>query len=45
MGMEKNSVEEIVNVCIEKPLGGVAIDPAGEEMGDLIAYMKTLVAK
>jgi len=45
MGMEKNSVEEIVNVCIEKPLGGVAIDPAGEEMSDLIAYMKTLVAK
>jgi len=45
MGMEKNSVEEIVNVCIEKPLGGVAIDPAGAELFDFIAYMKTLVAK
>jgi cytochrome c len=45
MGMDKNSVEEVVNICIERPLGGVAIDPAGEEMLDLIAYMKTLVAK
>ena len=33
------------NVCIEKPLGGTAIDLQGEEMQDLIAYMKTLVSK
>lgn len=45
MGMEKTNVEEMVNVCIEKPLGGSAIDPQGEEMQDLIAYMKTLVSK
>ena len=45
MGMKKNNVEEMVNVCIEKPLGGTAIDPQGEEMRDLIAYLKTLVAK
>lgn len=45
MGMEKNSVEEMVNVCIEKPLGGTAIDPQGEEMQDVIAYMKALVSK
>ncbi|MCL7489515.1 MAG: hypothetical protein M8357_15215 [Desulfobulbaceae bacterium] len=45
MGMEKNNVEEMVNVCIEKPLGGTAIDPQGEEMQDLIAYMKALVSK
>ena len=45
MGMEKNNVEEMVNVCIERPLGGTAIDPQGEEMRDLIAYLKTLVAK
>ncbi|MCL7488469.1 MAG: hypothetical protein M8357_09895 [Desulfobulbaceae bacterium] len=45
MGMEKDSVEEVVNVCIENPLGGTAIDPQGEEMQDLIAYLKTLVAK
>jgi hypothetical protein len=45
MGMEKNSVEEVVNVCIENPLGGNAIDTEGEEMQDLVAYMKTLVDK
>lgn len=42
---EKKNLAEFVNMCIERPLGGVAIDPAGEEMQDLIAYMKTLVAK
>lgn len=45
MGMDKNRVEEVVNVCIENPLGGKAIDPQGEEMQDLIAYLKTLVSK
>lgn len=45
MGFAKNSVAEVVNICIEKPLGGKAIDPNGEEMLDLLAYMKTLTAK
>lgn len=45
MDMDKDSVEEVVNVCIENPLGGTAIDPQGEEMQDLIAYLKTLVSK
>ena len=45
MGMDKASVADIVNVCIEKPLGGKAIDPQGEEMQDLLAYIKTLAAK
>jgi len=45
MGLGKASVAEVVNVCIEKPLGGTAIDPKGEEMQDLLAYMKTLVTK
>lgn len=45
MGMDKDSLAEVVNVCIERPLGGKAIDPQGEEMQDLTAYMKTLVAK
>lgn len=43
MGMGKKSLAEVVNVCIEKPLGGTAIDPQGEEMQDLIAYMQALV--
>ena len=45
MGMDKASVADMVNVCIEKPLGGKAIDPQGAEMQDLLAYMKTLTAK
>ncbi|MBW6521000.1 MAG: hypothetical protein K0A99_08345 [Desulfoarculaceae bacterium] len=45
MGMEKKSLAEVINICIEKPLGGVAIDPQGQEMQDLTAYMKTLTDK
>lgn len=45
MGMGKKNLAEVINVCIEKPLGGTAIDPQGQEMNDLIAYMKTLTAK
>ncbi|MCA1766452.1 MAG: hypothetical protein LC633_09465 [Desulfobulbaceae bacterium] len=45
MGMKKNRVEEVVNVCIENPMGGSAIDTESEEMQDVVAYMKTLVDK
>jgi cytochrome c peroxidase len=45
MGMDKKSLADVINICIEKPLGGVAIDPDAEEMQDLIAYMKTLILK
>lgn len=45
MGKKVIDVAAIINVCIEKPLGGTAIDSKGEEMQDLIAYMKTLLSK
>lgn len=45
MKMQKKTLAEVVNVCIENPLGGKAIDPQGQEMQDLLAYMKILVAK
>jgi cytochrome c len=45
MKMQKKTLPEVVNVCIENPLGGKAIDPNGQEMQDLMAYMKILVAK
>jgi len=45
MGMGKKTLAEVINVCIEKPLGGKAIDPLGQEMQDLMAYMKTLTTK
>jgi len=43
MGMKKASLAEVVNVCIENPLEGEAIDPQGDDMQNLIAYMKTLL--
>lgn len=41
----KQSLADVINICIEKPLGGKAIDPQGEEMKNVMAYMKTLIAK
>lgn len=43
MGMDKKTIADVVNVCIEHPLGGKAIDTQGEEMQDMIAYLKSLV--
>jgi cytochrome c len=45
MGSSMVNVAQIVNTCIEKPLGGTAIDPNGAEMQDILAYMQTLTAK
>ena len=44
MGMDKHNLAEVVNVCVEKSLGGVALDPQGDEMADLLASMKTDLA-
>jgi len=41
MGMEEPSLADVVNICIENPLGGKAIDPKGKDMEDLLAYMMT----
>jgi cytochrome c len=43
MGREENSLADVVNACIEQPLGGTALDPRGDKMNNLIAYMKTLI--
>jgi cytochrome c len=43
MGVDKDNLADVVNVCIEKSLGGVALDPQGAEMTDLLAFMKILV--
>ncbi|MEJ2691244.1 MAG: hypothetical protein P8130_15145 [Deltaproteobacteria bacterium] len=45
MGQEKSSIEEVVNVCIQYPLGGKPIDPKGKDMQDLVAYIRTLVER
>jgi cytochrome c553 len=43
MKMDKKSLEEVINICIERPLGGIAIDTQGQDMKDLIVYIQTLV--
>lgn len=45
MGMEKSSIEGVVNACIEIPLGGKPIDPKGKDMQDLLAYMRTIAGR
>lgn len=42
MGMKFESVADIVNMCIEKPLEGKAIAQKSKEMEDILAYMKTI---
>jgi len=42
MGQEQDSLAGIVNVCIKQPMGGTPIDPNGEQMEDLLAYLKAL---
>jgi hypothetical protein len=41
LGRNNESLPDGVNGCIEHYLGGAALDPRGEEMQDLIAFMKT----
>lgn len=43
--MDKKRLAAVINNCIEKTMGGRAIDPEGQEMQNLMAYMKTLVTK
>lgn len=42
-GKPRHSLAEVVNFCIENPLAGQAIDPNGEEMANIIAYLQTIV--
>ncbi|MGA7826933.1 MAG: hypothetical protein WCA04_04700 [Geobacteraceae bacterium] len=44
-GSDNMRLVDVINLCIENPLGGKAIDPEGADMQDLTAYMKTLVSK
>lgn len=42
MGGSQKSLEEVVNVCIVQALRGKAIDPASEDMKDIVAYIRSL---
>ena len=43
-GLEKSgeNVAKMVNLCIEGPLAGKAIDKESQEMKDLISYIRSL---
>lgn len=45
MGKKQNSLEEAVNFCIENAIKGKAIDPASNQMKDIVAYIKSLKGK
>ncbi len=42
MDMEQNSLEEAINICIVMPLQGKEIDPNGQDMKDIVAYIRSL---
>jgi cytochrome c len=42
MGIAMSTLEEVVNTCIEKPLGGKALDTNSPEMKDIVAYIESL---
>ncbi len=43
-GKTHKSIEEAINVCIEKANKGKALDPQSDQMKDLVAYLKSLKA-
>ena len=45
MGGKQNSLEEVVNVCIEMALKGKVIDTKSSQMKDIVAYIKSLKGK
>jgi cytochrome c len=42
MGKTQSSLEEAVNVCIEKAIKGKALDPESDDMKNIVAYIKSL---
>lgn len=45
MGLKAQTLEDIVNICIEKPLKGKALAADSPEMQDLVAYIRSLGGK
>ena len=42
MGQRAGSLEDVVNICIQRPLKGKAIAKDSKQMKDIIAYIKSL---
>jgi cytochrome c len=45
MGKKLAKLEDVVNMCIEKPMKGKAIDTKGADMANITAYIKSLKGK
>ena len=41
MGLRATSLEAVVNICIERPLGGKPLAHDSQEMQDIVAYIKS----
>ncbi len=42
MGGKAKSLEEAINLCLVMMMKGKALDPKGQDMADLVAYLKSL---
>lgn len=42
MGMKVNALEDVVNICIERPLGGKKLAHDSQKMKDIVSYIKSL---
>lgn len=42
MKLRVNDLEDVINICIENPLKGKALDKDSREMKDLVAYIRSL---
>lgn len=45
MGKQSKTLEEVVNICIEGPLKGKAIDTKSADMENIVGYIKSLKKK
>ena len=45
MDLRVNSLEDVINICIEKPLEGKALDKGSQDMKDIVSYIKSLGQK
>ena len=45
MGKSQKTLEEVVNFCLVNANKGKAVDPASDQMKDIVAYIKSLKKK
>jgi cytochrome c len=41
MNLKVKSLEDVINICIERPLAGQALDKNSQKMKDIVAYIKS----